>query len=96
MVTPGQPWAQDGTAVVAPNPPFPSQTPRTLPLDNRPAVPFTVRRSQYPLGLVVIPTETALGTSPATLPITASSGNEVDVTEEGYTEWPDGLVVWFH
>lgn len=94
IVTPGQPWTQDGTATVAPSPPL-SSLPRTLPLDYRPATPFMINRSDFPLGLVVIPTGTRLTASPEALPISASSGDQIEVTEDGYTEWPDGFVVWF-
>src|SRR2546422_397393 len=95
VVTPAQPWTQDGTATVAPIAPFPEPTPRTLPLDNRPASTLTVRRSVNPGGLVIIPTGHEPVVSPATLPIRSSSGDEVLITGDNYTEWPDGFVIWF-
>ena len=94
-VTPNQPWTQDGTAAVAPRPPFPETGPRVMPLDNRPAGSLTVRRSTYPLGIVLIPTGSEPSDSPAVLPILASSGNQVSVTGDNYVEFPDGFVVWF-
>ena len=95
VVTPDQPWTDDGTAYVAPVPPFPELTPRTLPLDNRTAGSFTVRRSDYPGGLVLIQSGHEPATSPATLPILASSGDEVHVTGDNWVHFPDGFVIWF-
>ena len=94
-VAPNQPWTQDGTASVAPIPPFPETGTRVMPLDNRPAGSLTVRRSTYPLGIVLIPTGSEPSVSPAVLPIVASSGNQVSVTGDNYVEFPDGFVVWF-
>ncbi len=96
VVTPDQPWTQDGTATVAPISPFPDLDPRTMPLDNRTAGNFTVSRDDYPLGLVEIPTGHEPQTSPATLPIQASSGDDFRVTGDLWTECPDGFVIWFN
>lgn len=95
VVTPDQPWTQDGTALAAPITPFPELTPRDLPLDNRPSGTHTVRRSQHPNGLVIVQTGHEPTTSPATLPILASSGDEVQVTGDNYVTFPDGFVIWF-
>jgi len=95
VVTPDQPWTQSGTASVAPLPPFPDLTVRTLPLVNRLAGTFTVRRTDYPLGVVEIPKGHEPATSPATLPIIASSGDSVQVTGDLWVEYPDGFVIWF-
>lgn len=95
VVAPNQPWTQDGTAVATPLLPFPDTDPRTLPLDNRGAGNFTVRQSEYPIGLVVVWTGHEPSTSPATLPIKASDGDDVRITGENAVEWPDGVVIWF-
>ncbi len=95
VVTPDQPWTQDGTAHTAPVPPFPELTARNLPLDNRPSGTDTVRRSVYPNGLVIVQTGHEPTASPATLPIIASSGDEVHVTGDNYVTFPDGFVIWF-
>jgi len=95
VVTPDQAWTEDGTALVAPIPPFPELTPRSLPLDNRSAGNHTVRRSDYPGGLVIIQTDHEPTSSPATLPILASSGSQVQVTGDNYVTFPDGFVIWF-
>lgn len=94
-VSPDQPWTRDGTADVSPLSPFPDLTPRTLPLKNRPATEFAVNRGAYPQGLVVIPRGNEPSTTPADLPIKASSGDYVTVTDEWYVDWPDGFVIWF-
>ena len=95
VVTPDQPSTQDGTATVAPVPPFPELTPRSMPLDNRSSGTFTVRRSDYPDGLVIVQTDHEPATSPATLAIIASSGNQVQVTGDNFVHFPDGFVIWF-
>ncbi len=95
VVTPDQPWTQDGTATVAPIPPYSEPTPRSMPLDNRPAGSYVIRRADYPLGIVEIPTGHEPSTTPATLPILASSGDEVQVTGDNYVHFPDGFVIWF-
>ncbi len=95
VVTPSQPWTEDGTAITAPIPPFRDLEPRVLPLDNRRAGIFTVRQSDYPLGLVVVWTGHEPTTSPAILPIKASVEDEVRVTGDNAVEWPDGVVIWF-
>ena len=95
VVTPDQPWTQNGTAAVAPLPFFPEQTVRNLPLDNRAPGTFTVQRATNPGGLVIVPRGHEPVASFATLPVRSSSGDEVVVTGDDYTEWPDGFVIWF-
>lgn len=95
-MSPNQAWNENGTAYVAPMSPFPDLTPRTLPLENRTAGDQTVTRNDYPQGLVIIQTGHQPGTTPATLPIFASSGDSVHITDDVYVEWPDGFVVWFY
>ena len=94
-VVPNQPWTQDGTAGVSPLPPFPDLVPRTLPLDNRPAGNHTIRRANYPEGIVIVQTGHEPTSQTATLPIKSSSGNSEQITDETYVEWPDGFVIWF-
>ncbi len=95
VVTPDQPWTQDGTATVAPIAPFPEAVPRILPLDNRSAGSDTVRRADYPQGLVIVQTGHEPAASPTTLPIKSSSSDQVQITDQTYWEWPDGFVIWF-
>lgn len=95
VVTPNQPWSQDGTSTAAPIPPFPDLVARTLPLEHLAPGNYVIRRSEFPQGLVVIPTGHAPATTPATLPVVSSSGNSVQLTGDGFAEWPDGFVIWF-
>jgi hypothetical protein len=95
IVTPNQPWTQDGSAYVEPVPQFPEPTPRTMPLDNRTAGTTAIRRADFPLGLVIIPHGHEPTTSPATLPVKTSSGSEVLVDGRYYVDFPDGFVIWF-
>lgn len=94
-VTPAQPWTQDGTALVAPSPPFPEPDARTLPLDNRTSGTFIVQRSTYSQGLVVVQTGHEPSAATAVFPIVATSGDSVDVTGDYFVLWPDGFVIWF-
>ena len=94
-VTPRQAWGDDGTADVTPS--FPTVLPtRNLPLEHRPKQGQTVARSAYPNGLVILwtggPTPPS---SPVTLPLVRSSGEQVTVGENDMQEWPDGFVIWF-
>lgn len=95
LVTPDQAWSEDGTATVAPVSPFPELTPRNLPLDNRIAGNHTVQRSVHAYGLVIIQSGNEPSLSPATLPVFASSGDSVQITDDDYYDWPDGFVIWF-
>jgi|RifCSP13_1_1023834.scaffolds.fasta_scaffold33617_2 hypothetical protein len=94
-VVPNQAWSEDGAAEVAPIPPFPELTPRTLPLEHHAPSTHTVRRENYPGGLVLVPSGGGPVITPATLPIKSSSGNTIVVTGDNYTDWPDGFVLWF-
>lgn len=67
-----------------------------MPLDNRGSGSYTVRRADYPLGIVEIPTGSEPATTPATLPIIASSRSSVHVTGDNYVAFPDGFVIWFY
>jgi len=93
-VNPSQPWTQDGTALVTPNPPL-SGAPRTMPLENRDPGSYTIYQSAYPLGLIVIPAGHGPATSPADLPLCSSSGSSYQMTEDLFHDCPDGFVVWF-
>ena len=95
LVTPDQPWSHDGTATVVPIPPFPDLSPRPLPLEHLSTGSYVIRRSDFPLGLAIIPMGHTPATTPATFPVVASSGNSVQVTGDGFAEWPDGFVIWF-
>lgn len=92
---PDQPWDEDGTADVTPKPPFPTTETKKLPLENRPGGGFTVKRSEYPDGLVIIPTDNPPETQPATLPLRSSSGDEIYIENDDHRTWPDGIVAWF-
>jgi len=95
-VRPHQPWDQNGTADVTPKPPFPDTGTFQLPLEHRAGGPVTVRRSDYPEGLVIIPDGTNLtGTGSALLPMTVSSGDVIEVRNGGHQSWPDGVVARF-
>jgi len=94
-VAPNQPWTEDGTALVAPMPPFPDPEPRTMPLDNRTAGNDTIKRLDYPLGLVIVQEGHEPAATPATLPIMTSTANSAAITDEMFVDWPDGFVIWF-
>jgi hypothetical protein len=94
-VTPRQPWANDGTADVTPNPPTVPSI-RNLPLEHRLTAGLTVTRSAYPHGLVILwiegPTPPS---STATLPLERSGGQQVILGDDKEQQWPDGFVIWF-
>ncbi|MCK4444776.1 MAG: hypothetical protein KAW09_09545 [Thermoplasmata archaeon] len=92
----GQPWVEDGTADVTPKPPYPNTSTFSLPLEHRESSPVTVLRSEYPNGLVIIPTDTPPEGNPATLPMEVSSGDSIVVNSGGdHQSWPDGIVARF-
>ena len=92
-VTPHQPWAQDGTADVALKPSCHLLGTRTLPLKHfPPEQEITILKQEYPLGLVVVPTEGYPTESPATLPCKIDSGNVIIFARQ---DWPDGAVGMF-
>jgi hypothetical protein len=94
-VKPDQPWREDGTADVTPQPPYPNMSTVSLPLEHRVGGPVTVLRSEYPSGLVIIPTDTPPDDDPAILPMEASSEDSVVVSNSGHMHWPKGIVVLF-
>ena len=95
MVTPEQTWSADGFAVVAPVAPFPELDARILRLDNRAPGTHTVRRADHPGGLAIVVTGREPAAPSATFPVWSSSDDEVEVTGDKYTNWPDGFVIWF-
>ena len=94
-VEPNQGWTSNGDAIVTPHAPFPEMGTKTLPLENRAVEDMTILRSEYPQGLVIIPTGNSPTTSPAVLPIMSSSGDNILIDGDAFVEWPDGIVVWF-
>jgi hypothetical protein len=93
-VNPDQPWNENGTADVTPDPPT-NPSMKNLPLENHEGGPLTVRRSNFPDGLVVIPTRSPPATLPAILPLRLSSGEEILIENDDHADWPDGIVAWF-
>ncbi|MFQ6128698.1 MAG: hypothetical protein ACE5QW_07345 [Thermoplasmata archaeon] len=92
-VKPDQDWKMDGTADVTPLPPFPDPTPVKLPLEHREGGPVTIKREEYPEGLVIIPTDTELTGEMAVLPMEVSDGGLIEIGNEGeHQSWPDGIV----
>ena len=94
-VTPHQPWNQNGTADVTPKPPFPDTSTIGLPLEHREGGPVTVRRTDYPGGLVVIPNDSGLSGPSAVLPMIVSDGDIIVLPNGGHQSWPDGIVARF-
>lgn len=94
-VKPHQPWNQDGTADVTPKPPFSDPSTFQLPLEHREGRPVTVTRSEYPEGLVIIPTGAVPSGDSAVLPMDASSENTIEIPNGGHQSWPDGIVARF-
>lgn len=94
-VTPDQPWDEDGTADVTPKPPCPITETRKLPLENRDPADMTIYRSDYPEGLVIIPTDNRPVGPTAVLPLRTSDGESIFVGDDRHQDWPEGIVVWF-
>jgi hypothetical protein len=94
-VEPDQPWDEDGTADVTPKPPFPSTETLSLPLEHRDGGPVTVLRTSYPDGLVIIPNDSLPSGPSAVLPMEASSGNIIEISNSGHQDWPQGIVARF-
>jgi hypothetical protein len=94
-VDPDQPWSEDGTADVTPQEPYPTTTTVSLPLEHREGGPVTVLRSEYPQGLVIIPYDSPADTQPETLPMEASAGDRIEITNSGHQHWPKGIVALF-
>ena len=94
-VRPNQPWNVDGTAEVTPRPLFPDLSTFRLPLEHRPGGPVTVLRTQYPAGLVIIPTGSPPSGPSAVLPMQVSTGDAIVVSNGEHQDWPWGIVVRF-
>lgn len=94
-VEPSQPWNEDGTADVTPEPPFPSTGTFGLPLEHRDDGPVTVLKSSYPEGLVIIPSDNAPSGASAVLPMETSTGNVIEISNSGHQSWPQGIVARF-
>lgn len=94
-VAPDQSWPEDGTAMVTPLPPYPTTSTVGLPLVHRDEGPVMVLRSEYPLGLVIIPTDTPPDDNPAILPMETSSEDSIEIQNSRHIHWPTGIVVLF-
>jgi len=94
-VSPDQPWTENGTADVTPQPPYPNTATVNLSLEHREGGPVTVLRREYPSGLVIIPTDAPPENDPAILPMEVSSEDSVEVPNSGHQSWPNGIVVLF-
>lgn len=94
-IVPDQPWEENGSAEVTPLPPYPETESRKLPLENREPADMTIYRTNYPQGLVIIPTDNRPTGSTATLPLRASDGSQVVVGNSRHQDWPEGIVVVF-
>lgn len=94
-VEPSQPWDEDGTAAVTPEPPFQIMRTFSLPLEHRDDGPVTVLRSSYPEGLVIIPNDAAPVVGSAVLPMEVSNGNIIEISNTGHQDWPEGVVARF-
>jgi len=93
-VTPNQAWSEDGTAYVTPRAPFPETETRLLPLEHRPLAAYTIYRSEYPNGLVIVfSSETLSGTVP--FPVIGGGGASITDDRDTHQEIPDGVVFWF-
>jgi len=89
-VTPDQPWSEDGTATVTLKPSCNIEDTQTLPLKHSSKKRITIERDDYPLGLVVLPTEGYPTESPATLPVKISSDDTIILRRD--QDWIDGAV----
>lgn len=90
-VTPDQPWSEDGTATVTLKSSCNVEDTRTLPLKHfPPRQEITIEREDYPLGLVVVPTEGYPEMSLVTLPAKISSDDTIILRRD--QDWPDGGV----
>ena len=95
-IVPDQPWPSDGTAEVTPLPPFGDVLSRSLPLEHRiVGGDVVIRRSDYPLGVVIIPQGSGVSGPSATLPMLASQNDEIVLDYPGFQSTPDGVVFWF-
>jgi len=94
-VKPNQTWDADGTAEVTPRPPFPDPNTFRLPLEHRSGGPVIVLRSQYPAGLVIIPSGSLPSGPSATLPMRVSSGDSIVISNGEHQDWPWGIIARF-
>lgn len=95
-VVPDQPWTENGTASVTPQPPYVDTFAPSLPLEHREGGPVTVLRSEYPSGLVIIPTASPPQGESAILPMRVSSGDVIEIENRGgHQSWPEGIVARF-
>ena len=94
-VAPDQPWDEDGTADVTPEPPFQNTETFSLPLEHRDGGPVTVLKMTYPEGLIIIPNDSAPSGESAVLPMKVSTGNVIEISNTGHQSWPHGIVARF-
>jgi hypothetical protein len=89
-VAPNQPWYQDGSAEVTLLESCGTQDTLTLPLKHfPPGQEVNIDRSEYPLGLVVVPTIGYPETNPAILPVKMNSGSSIIFKDQ---DPPNGAV----
>jgi len=92
-VTANQPWSQDGTANVVLKESCNMTGERTLPLKHfPPGREITIKRAEYPEGLVVIPTDTSIERPTTTLPCRISNEDSIILLAQ---DWPTGYLGWF-
>jgi hypothetical protein len=89
-VTPDQDWSEDGTAAVSTKPSCGISINDSLSLLHfEKETEVTIRRVDYPAGLVVIPIGVNPPSNPATLFCRMSSGREIILR---FQDWPFGAV----
>ncbi|MCK4444135.1 MAG: hypothetical protein KAW09_06300 [Thermoplasmata archaeon] len=96
-VTPLQGWPEDGLANVLElkYPPDPVNQPVMTPLDNTDKQDQTVKKSEHPIGLVLIPNGNEPGELPSVLPLINVLENQKEVQIGSGTDNPNGVVVLF-
>ena len=96
-VTPLQGWTHDGLANVLELlfPPAPTNTPIMTHLEVRSKETHTISRSDYPMGVVLIPDGDEPQDFPAVLPLVNATEDEVPVPIGGDSANPNGVVVLF-
>jgi len=94
-VDPNQAWSANGDAYVSPRSPFPETLTRLLPLEHRAYGSYTISRSQYPLGLVIVFIPGSLSSESRPLPIQGGSGASISYDPDTHQDMPDGVVLWF-
>jgi hypothetical protein len=89
-VAPNQPWSQEGTADITLKRSCGLTGTRNIPLKHfEPGQEVQIDDEEYPLGLVVVPTEGYPTTNPEVLPCRISSGGTIIL---GKQDWPKGAV----